>query len=88
MNITIATYEFSGGSLYIGKPLEIVKETEKCYFTEHNRFLKEEIGKVKHSMRDFRPYLELDMIDASEEELRNKLAKWFEWKANKIRKTK
>lgn len=92
MKITMATYSFSGYGLNIKKNLEIIRETEKCYFTktEHKhrefRFLKEEIGKVKYMTRDNCPYLEIAMIDATKEELKEKLAEWFECQANKIRK--
>ena len=92
MNITMATYSFSGYGLSIKNNLEITRETDKCYFTKTEykhrefRFLKEEIGKVKHMTRDNCPYLEIAMIDATKEEIKEKLAEWFERKANKIRK--
>ena len=91
MNITMATYSFSGYGLNINS-FEVTRETDKCYFTKtkykHSefRFLKEEIGKVKYMTRNNCPYLEIAMIDTTEDEVKEKLAKWFECKANTIRK--
>lgn len=90
MNITMATYDFNGYGLCIKQPFEIVRETAKCYFAmtkygEH-RFLKSDIGVLKHNMSDYCPHLKIIMIDATEEELKNKIAEWFEQKANDIRK--
>jgi hypothetical protein len=94
MNITVAAYNFSDYyRLAIWKPLEITRETPKCYFTKsrygERRFLKDEIGKVQcYSSNEF-PCVRIVMVDAAEEELREKIAEWFEQQANDIRnKTK
>ena len=90
MNITMATYDFNGCGLCIKEPFEIVRETAKCYFVKTKygqyRFLKSDIGVLKHNMSDYCPHLKIIMIDATEEELRKKIAEWFEQKANNIRK--
>ena len=89
MNIAFMTYSFSGyGASY--KSFEITRDTKKCYFVKADkyseyRFLKEEIGKVKHMTRDNCPYLEIAMINATKEELNEKIAEWFENKANEFR---
>lgn len=93
MNIMVAGYTFSNGIPFVWEPLEVTRETKKCYFTKavgntENRFLKDEIGKVQYHTCDQWPYIKVAMIDATEEELREKLAEWFEQRANKIRKTK
>ena len=91
MNITMATYDFNGYGLCIKEPFEIVRETEKCYFAmtkygEH-RFLKNDIGVLKHNMSDNCPHLKIIMINATKEELKEKLAEWFEQKANGLKKS-
>ena len=93
MNITMATYSFSGYGLDINT-FEITKETEKCYFTKSKykyseyRFLKDELGKIQHMTSNHCPYLKIAMVDATREELIEKLATWFENKANQMRKNK
>ena len=93
MNITMATYSFSGYGLNINT-FEITKETEKCYFTKSKykyseyRFLKDELGQIQHMTSNHCQYLKIAMVDATGEELKEKLAQWFENKANQMRKTK
>lgn len=77
MNITIGVYSFYSGKVIIKVPFEIIKETEKCYFTKGCRFLKEEIGKPILKSTTTYPYIELVMVDADEETLREGLSKWF-----------
>ena len=93
MNITVAAYNFSDYcGLTIWKPLEITRETPKCYFAKskygERRFLKDEIGKVRRYDSNEFPCIRIVMVDATEEELREKISEWFEQEANKIRKTK
>lgn len=88
MDITRARYDLVKCNYYIIKPFPVVSETEKCYWSGEKcgvRILKEEVGKVKHLSTTSYPYLEVAMIDATETELKEKLAEWFEQKANKIR---
>lgn len=90
MNITVAAYNFSDYcGLTIWKPLEITKETPKCYFAKskygERRFLKDEIGKVQHYDNNEFPFIRIVMIDATEEELRDKIAEWFIERANEIK---
>lgn len=91
MYITMATYDFNGYGLCIKDRFEIVRETEKCYFAKtgrgEHRFLKSDIGELKHNVSDYCPHLKLILIDATEEELREKIAQWFDKQANRIRKT-
>lgn len=92
MNITIARYKLAYDSLCILDPIPVKRETEKCYWSEEDcggtRVLKSDIGIVKHLDATTYPYLEIRMIDATEEELRNKIAEWFEHRAKQLRKTK
>lgn len=81
MNITIGIYSFHLNKVIIKVPFEIVKETEKCYFTNECRYLKSEIGKPILKSATAYPYIELVMVDAKEEILRDKLSKWFSDKA-------
>lgn len=84
MNITSALYLFSTNKVIIKVPFEIKKETEKCYFTKESRYLKSEIGKPILKSPTIYPYIELVMIDASEDILRQRLAQWFINKVNEI----
>lgn len=78
MNITSGVYSFYAHKVIINVPFEIIKETEKCYFTNGGkRFLKEDIGKpILKSVAQY-PYVELIMVNADEETLRDGLSKWF-----------
>ena len=85
MNINIIIYTFHTGKVIIKVPFEIVKETEKCFFTEHGRYLKSEIGEpILRSTTNY-PYIELTMIDVDEKTLREELSKWFVDKAQHIK---
>lgn len=86
MNITMARYGLSYCSFRIFDSVPVERETEKCYYGNGKRFLKVEIGKVRHLSCTTYPYLEIAMVDATEEELLEKLAEWFEQQAEKIRK--
>lgn len=94
MTINIAMYSFQRKKIIIDC-YEVTRETEKCYFVEFferfnvkYRFFKEDIGKVKMLALDSCPCIKLIMIDATEEELKEKIAGWFEQKANAIRNYK
>lgn len=70
-------YDFYSGNVIIKDSFEIVKETDKCYFTENKRYLKSDLNiPILRSSSQY-PYIELTMRDATEEMLRNKLAEWF-----------
>lgn len=84
MNITSAFYLFATNRVIIQDPFEIQSETEKCYFTKGRRHLKSEIGKPIFKSPTTYSYIELVMIDADEETLRQRLAQWFLNKANEI----
>ena len=84
MNITAIIYAFHSNSVIVKQPFEIVKETEKCYFTENCRYLKSEIGKPFLKYPSQYPYIELIMVDADESTLREELSKWFTGKAYEI----
>ena len=84
MNITIGVYYFHSNQVVIKVPFEIIKETEKCYFINCRRFLKSEIGRpILKSSAEY-PYLELVMVDADEEQLRDGLSTWFSDKAYEV----
>jgi hypothetical protein len=68
-------------------PFKITRETENCFFTESgSRYLKSEIGEPVLKSRTQYPYIELIMVDADEEILREELSKWFTNKAHYIQK--
>ena len=88
MNITIAVYSFHLNKVIIKTPFKIERETDKCYFTKDGKYLKAEIGKPIIKYPASYPYIEIVMIDASEETLREELSKWFTDKAYEIWKIK
>lgn len=89
MNITSIVYAFHNNEVIVKVPFEIVRETEKCFFTKSGcRYLKDEIGKPYLKSATQYPYIELVMVDANEETLRDGLSKWFTNKACKIRRNK
>ena len=82
MNITSILYNFHHDTVVVKRPFKIVKETEKCFYIEEGcRYLKSEIGKPILKSSAQYPYIELVMIDANEETLREELSKWFTNKA-------
>ena len=85
MNITSIIYTFHSRQVIVKVPFEIIRETEKCFFTEHGRYLKSEIGIPALKSTTAYPYIELVMIDADEKTLREKLSQWFTNKANWIK---
>ena len=85
MNITIGLYAFHDHKVFIKVPFKIVKETDKCFFTEHGRYLKSEIGYPMLRSATTYPYIELVMVDADEKTLREKLSQWFSNKAEQIK---
>ena len=89
MNITSIVYAFHNNEVIVKAPFEIVRETEKCFFTKNNcRYLKDEIGKPYLKSPTQYTYIELVMIDANEETLRDGLSKWFTDKACQVCKIK
>lgn len=89
MNITSIVYAFHNNEVIVKAPFEIVRETEKCFFTKNGyRYLKDEIGKPYLKSSTQYPYIELVMVDASEETLRAGLSKWFTNKACQVGKIK
>jgi hypothetical protein len=66
-------------------PFRIEKETKKCFYTEHGyKYLKYEIGKPFLKSSTQYPYIELVMVDANEDTLREELSKWFTDKAYQV----
>lgn len=89
MNITSIVYAFHNNEVIVKAPFEIVRETEKCFFTKNGcRYLKDEIGKPYLKSATQYPYIELVMVDANEKTLRVGLSKWFTDKACQVLKTK
>ena len=88
MNITTIIYAFHGNDTVVKVPFEIIKETEKCFFTKHGRYLKSEINVPILRSSTAYPYIELVMVDATDEVLREKLSGWFANKANEIVRTR
>ena len=84
MNITIGVYLFHANKVVIKRPFPIVKETEKCYYTEQSRYLKANIGEPILKSVQVYPYIEVIMIDADEIDLKEKLGEWFARKACEI----
>ena len=85
MNITSIIYTFHSRQVIVKVPFKIVRETEKCFFTEHGRYLKSEIGTPALKSTTAYPYIELVMVDTDEKTLREKLSQWFTNKANHIK---
>ena len=85
MNITIIIYTFHSNKVIVKVPFEIVRETEKCFFTEHGRYLQSKIGEPVLKSATTYPYVELVMVDADEKTLREELSKWFANKAHEIK---
>ena len=88
--IAMAIYKFAGYGMDV-EEFQIIKETEKSYIvmTKNNdkyRLPKEEIGKVIHHTSDFCPYVRVYLLNATTLDAKEKLAEWFEYKANYIRK--
>lgn len=77
MEISTILYDFNKRKVILVKPSEVIKETEKCYFTEKRRILKSDIGVTRLLSTTMYPYLELMMVDADEGKLREVMAKWF-----------
>lgn len=85
MNITSIYYLFHNNQVIIKIPFKIERETEKCFFTENGcRYLKDDIGKPFLKSATQYPYIELVMVDANEETLREELSKWFNDKAYQV----
>ena len=85
MNITSIIYGFHNNKVIVKVPFEIVKETDKCFFTKHGRYLKSKIGHPTLLSTTAYPYVELVMIDTDEETLREKLSQWFSNKSEQIK---
>lgn len=83
MNITIAYYYFNDNHVAFSTK-KVEKETDKCYFADKRRYSKDEIGKPLIKYVSSYPYIELVMIDANENDLRDGLAKWFNDKAYQV----
>ena len=89
MNITSIFYTFHNNKVIVKVPFEIVRETENCYFTKNgSRYLKYDIGTPILKSKTQYPYIELFMVDADEETLRDGLSKWFTNKADQVGKIK
>lgn len=84
MNITIAVYYIQNGHVVIKKPFEVERETPKCLFTKTARYLKSELNIPKLKSPTMYPYIEVAMVDADEQTLRDVLSVWFETEAERI----
>ena len=85
MNITVGKYYFQCRAVSIWTPLKVIKETNRCYFTECGRFLKSEINIPCLKSPTHYPTIEVAMVDGSETELRERLASWFTDEASRIK---
>ena len=86
MNIRVGKYYFQGRNVWISLSHKVIKETNLCYYTEHGRFLKSEINTPCLKSPTHYPTIEVTMVDASETELRERLASWFTNEASHIKK--
>lgn len=87
MNITVAYYLLFGlRHIVVKPPFRIVKETKRCYFTSDGRYLKSELGEPRLKSSTQYPYIEVAMVDASEEELIDKLSLWFSREAQYVKR--
>lgn len=78
-----ATYYFDIDTVRISGPIDVVDETGEYYVTNTVWVLKSDINKVKYTgFAD--PSLEVTMVNATEEQLRDALSKWFSDKSYKV----
>ena len=72
-------YGFDSDNIVVYKPSKIIKETKCFYYTEsRNRYSKEDaVGKAVCKSTKAYPYIEVTLIDGTEEEARKILADWF-----------
>lgn len=87
--IVMAIYKFAGYGMEV-ETYPIVNETDKSYVVMKrngkSRIPKEEVGKVIHHTSDYCPYVRVFLHNATKKDAKDALAKWFEDKANDIRK--
>ena len=73
-----AYYVFHNAKFKIIAPLHIVKETECFYYTDSkDRFAKKDIGTAALKSTTAYPYVEVVLLDGTEDEAREVLADWF-----------
>lgn len=84
MFIRKAHYSFYSGMTIVRQPVEVTKETDKCYFAGNSRYLKSEIGIPMLKSVSQYPFVEVVMLDATEEMILNKLSEWFFQRATMI----
>lgn len=84
-NITIAVYYFGDDKIVFKKPFPIVRETEKCFYSDYTSVRKDTLGKAIFRKGEGSPYLVVEAIDKNEEELRILFADWFANKANQMK---
>ena len=87
--IVIAIYRFSGYGMSV-EEYPIINETEKNYVINKSgrikgRIPKEEVGVVMHHPCDSYPYVRIFLLNATKDEAKEELAKWFENTADLIR---
>ena len=88
--IVMAIYKFSGYGMDV-EEYPIVNETEKSYIVMKDgcikgRIPKEEVGETICHPSDFCPYVRVFLLNATKLDAKEKLAEWFEGKANRIRR--
>lgn len=79
------------GGVFSTESFIVTNESKKSYYTEikegsRYRFIKDGIGKVQYKCVNQHTIIIVEMIDATEEQVREKIAEWFERHAEKIRK--
>lgn len=76
--VLYAYFGFHSAKLRIITPLHIVKETECFYYTDSkDRFAKKDLGTVAMKSTTAYPYIDVVLLDGTEDEAREVLADWF-----------
>lgn len=83
-HILKASYFIHDHILVIGEAEQVLKETNCFYNTMRHRYAKEILGKAQLKSRTSYPYVEVAVLDGTEEDARRLLREWFENRGNLI----
>lgn len=82
-SITLLCYDLKYNDIIISK-CPVLRETPKTYCTEFYRFNKSDMGVVRKTTYSGTMFLEIAMLNASEEVLVKELSEWFKKMSNNI----
>lgn len=81
-----AYYAFHRARLIVSKPDRIIKETPCFYYTENKRRItKAELGEASMKSDTAYPYIEVDMLNATNAQLIDAISGWFSKMSNVIK---